>query len=197
MAPAAIAIPPPEPGGGPVSQVLRALAERLAPLPDARLLDVGPVCGANIELLARRTRRLYVCDLFLRMVRDAGRGIPLELLWRHLNYPKAHFDAILLWGLLERLPDGQARRLAHLLRHLLRPGGLVGLTMQGEAGAREAVEAMVMAPDLSLTPRPQPHLTLPLYGRPNRLIRDLMVPLRLTNSFVYRNGLREFLFERG
>ncbi len=196
MGPAAIAMPPPESGGGPVSQVLCNLVEHLSPLPDARLLDVGPVCGANIEMLARRAHRLYVCDLFLRMMWDINRGVPLALLWRHLDYHGAGFDAVLLWGLLERLPDQEVRRLAHLLRHLLRPGGLVGLTMQGEVGAREMVQAQVIGPDLSLTPRPQPHLMLPVHVRPNRMVRDLMVPLSLTNSFVYRNGLREFLFTR-
>lgn len=177
-----------------MSQVTSLVLESLAQRQDTRLLDVGPVCGENLECLAHGVKRLYVCDLFLRMMRDRQAGLPEPFLWRHLNYPQASFDAVLLWGLVERLPDEEVRRLAGLMRHLVKPGGLVGLTLQGERGAGKAVKSWVIGPDLTLTPRTQPHLKLPLLVRPNRLIRDLLLPLSLSSSFVYRNGLREYLF---
>jgi len=178
------------------SKALRLFLERLGRSPRARALDVGPVCGENIDLLARRLHRLYVCDLFLRLHRLLVAGRPADRLWAHLDYDQAEFHGILLWDLVDRLEDEQARQLAGTCRRLLRPGGLLALVSMPEDRIGSQVHSLVLDQGLGVHPRLQPHLELELHPRSNRRVQQLLEPFSVLQSFIYRNGIREFVLLR-
>ncbi len=177
------------------SNVLRLFAEYLERRDDTQVLDIGPICGENITFLSKRVKRLYVCDMFLRMDRDRRKGLPPDQAWRHLDYPPQSFDGILLWELADRLEEHEARRLAELCYTLIKPGGKVVVFVPGEQAVQEVVNAFVIGDGFRLYLRPQPHLNLPLRKRQNRNMLGMMTPLKSVKSFIYRNGLREFLFQ--
>lgn len=178
------------------SKALRLFLKRLGRWPQARALDVGPVCGENIDLLAHRLHRLYVCDLFLRLHRLLRAGQPCEKLWDHLDYDAAEFHGILLWDLVDRLEDEQAQELAGTCRRLLRPGGLLTLISMPEDRIGSQVHSLVLDQNLGVRPRLQPHLELDLHPRSNRRIQQLLEPFSVLQSFIYRNGIREFVLLR-
>jgi hypothetical protein len=177
------------------SNVLRLFAEDLERRQDTQVLDIGPVCGENIAFLSRRVKRLYVCDMFLRMDRDLRKGLPPGRAWRHLDYPPQSFDGILIWELADRLEECEARRLAELCYTLIRPGGKVVMFVPGEQAVQQGVNTFVIGDGFRLYLRPQPHLDLPFRKRQNRNVLGMMAPLKSVKSFIYRNGLREFLFQ--
>ena len=177
------------------SNVLRLFVEALRLRQEPQVLDVGPVCGENISFLAHRVRRLSVCDLFIRVDRDRRKGVPLSWTWRHLDYPPQSFDGILLWDLADHLDDREVVRLVELCRTMVRPGGMVAVFVLGAKVLSNTVNSFVIGDGLRLNLRPQPHLDLPLYVRQNREVLSLFTPFTPVRSFIYRTGLREFLFQ--
>ena len=177
------------------SNVLRLFVEALRRRQEPQVLDVGPVCGENISFLAHRVRRLYVCDMFLRVDRDRRKGVPLSWTWQHLDYPPQSFDGILLWDLADHLDDREVVRLVELCRTMGRPSGMVTVFVLGEHVLSHVVNSFVIGDGFRLHLRPQPHLDLSLHVRQNREVLSLLTPFTPVRSFIYRNGLREFLFQ--
>ncbi len=161
-----------------------------------QILDLGPVCGDNINLLARRVRRLCVCDIFFHLGQRARSNDPLDRVWRHLDYPPGSFEGILLWDLIDRLEDHDAQEVVKRCYSMARTGGMVMILAQGGPTPSKVVNTFVIIQGYQLYLRPKHHLELPVYVRQNREVMEMLAPFTLINSFIYRNGTREFLFRR-
>jgi hypothetical protein len=186
----------PEAGQGDyTSNALRLFMEAIRQKPEAQVLDVGPVCAENIQFFAGRVKRLYICDMFLRLDRDRRRHLPSDRLWRHLVYPPRSFDGIVLWELADRVDNPEVAKLGEFCSVLLRPGGMVLVLVLGERVASTQVNSFVIGDGLRLHPRPQPHLDLPLHTRHTREMLTMLATLTCVKSFIYPLGLREFLFQ--
>jgi len=178
------------------SNVLQLFIEGLDAHPTAQVLDLGPVCQENISFFARRVKRLYVCDMFIRLERCLGKGDPVDRIWYELDYPPESFDGILIWELADRLDDGEVRALVKLCYTLLKPGGMAVVLVLGEQAARLGVNSFVIGQDFKVRLRSQYHLHLPIRSRQNRDILAMMTPLKPAKSFICRPGFMEFLFIR-
>ena len=178
------------------SNVLQLFIEGLDAHPTAQVLDLGPVCQENIRFFARRVKRLYVCDMFIRLERCLGKGDPVDRIWHELDYPPESFDGILIWELADRLDDGEVRALVKLCYTLLKPGGMAVVLVLGEQSARSGVNSFVIGQDFKVRLRSQHHLNLPIRSRQNRDILAMMTPLKPAKSFICRPGFMEFLFIR-
>ena len=178
------------------SNVLRLFVEGLERRQEGEVLDVGPVCGSNITFFAQRVKKLYVCDMFLLLDRNRRNGLAFNRVWQHLDYPPRSFDGILLWDLVDRLDDTEVGRLVELYENMLRPDGIVMGIVLGKQAIPQAVNSFVIGDGFRLSLRPQHHLNLPFYLRQNREVLALLAPFRPVKSFIYRNGIREFLFQR-
>lgn len=178
------------------SHVLRAFIEEVEANPGSEVLDLGPVCGENIHILSQKAKKLYICDMFFRLDRDRRRGISHEQMWRHINYPFRSFDGILLWDLVVRLEERQAKKLVQRCVDMIRPGGKVAVFSLGQGVDPGTVNAFVLEDDFRISLRPQTHLSLlPLQSLQTRDILDIMRPFKQIRSYMYTNGIREFLFQ--
>lgn len=177
------------------SHVLRAFIEEMEANPGAEVLELGPVCGENIDIFSQKTKKLYICDMFFRIDRDCRKGIPPEQALRHLNYPFRSFDGILLWDLVLRVENRLAKKLVQRCVDMIRPGGKVAVFALGQAVDPAMVYAYVLEDDFRVSLRPQTHLALPLQYLQTRDILTLMRPFRQIRSYIYANGVREFLFQ--
>ena len=65
-----------------------------------------------------------------------------------------------------------------------------------EDKVKETLNAFTVRDNLSIHPRALPHLNLPMHYRQNREVISMLEPLTPVKSYIYRNGLREFLFQR-
>lgn len=163
--------------------------------PGGKLLDVGPVCGGNIRFFASRVGKLYVCDLFQRLCQERKRGRSASHIWRDLNYPVGTFEAIQLWDLGDHLEDRDFARLVELCILMVKPKGMLMLIAVGEQSDPTFSSSFSIGEGFRLDVRVQPDLDLPLHHRHNRDLISAMSPFTLVKSFIYRSGLREFLFQ--
>jgi len=178
------------------SNVIRLFIDGLERQQKGQVLDIGPVCSENINFLAQHVMRLYVCDMFLQLDQERRKDISTSNPWQHLDYPPQSFDGILLWDLIDHIEDNEVSRLVELCTKMLRPDGLLMVFSLGEQETQTAVNSFVIGEGFQLELRPQPHLDLPFHMRHNREILALLSPFTLVKSFIYHNGLRQFLFQR-
>jgi 2-polyprenyl-3-methyl-5-hydroxy-6-metoxy-1,4-benzoquinol methylase len=177
------------------SNLLRLLVERLDQRQEAQMLDVGLVCNDNINFLAKRVKRLYVCDMFLRLDHNRRKALPSSMIWQHLDYPAKSFDGVLLWHLISYLKDNEVRRLVDLCCNMVRPGGMVMIAGLGGQAISPVVNCFVVADHFRLYLHPRPSINLPYCTRQNREVLALLAPFVPAKSIIYRNGIREFLFQ--
>ena len=177
------------------SRILPLFVEYLDDHPQGKLLDVGPVCGENIRFFASRVAKLYVCDLFQRLCQETRQGRSASHIWPDLNYPVGSFEAVQLWDLGDHLEDRDFTRLVELCVLMLKPKGMLMLIAMGEQAERTVSRALAIGEAFRLHVRAQPDLDLPRHHRHNRELIAMLSPFKLIKSFIYRSGLREFLFQ--
>ena len=178
------------------SNALRLFIKGLEEMRAGQILDVGPVCNENINFLAQRVRRLYICDMFIRLDRVKREELLLQKVWRHLDYPPESFDGMLLWDLVDRLDDREVGRLKEHCHRMVRKNGMVVAIALSKHEITPVANSFVIGDDYQLSLRPQLHLDLPLHIRQTREVLKLLSPFSTVKSFIYRNGIREFLFRR-
>jgi hypothetical protein len=177
------------------SNALRLFVKGLEEMRAGQVLDVGPVCNENINFFAQRVRRLYICDMFIRLDQVKREELPLKKVWRYLDYPPESFDGILLWDLVDRLDDREVGRLKEHCHRMVRKNGMVVAIALSKHEITPVVNTFVIGDNYRLSLRPQFHLDLPLHIRQNRGVLKLLSPFSTVKSFIYRNGIREFLFK--
>lgn len=178
------------------SMMLQRYLEILDQNSRAEVLDLGPVCEENIRYFAQRVKRFHVCDMFLRLNRARCKGLPAKKILDHLDYVPHSFDGINLWDLIDHLSDDDIGRLLSHCYTLLEPRGLMIITSFEKQSAPSKIHSFVIKPGYQITFRLQNHLNLPWYYRSNRIITEMLSEFRTVKSFLYRNGVREFLCRR-
>ena len=178
------------------SQALELFARRIEQTKNPVLLDVGPVCSANINLWAALAKTLHVCDMFIRLQRQKKAGDPIEEIWGQLDYPDGLFHGIFCWDLLDRLEENQARLFVKRCLEMMRPGGMMLISALPEDAHTAEVSSFVQWGDFEISLKHQPHLKLRLHPKQNRRTLSLLLPFFPVKSFIYRNGYREFLVQK-
>ena len=178
------------------SVLIQTYVETLQKSSTAQVLDIGPVCEENIIYFARRVKRLHVCDMFLRLHRSRSKDLPSRRIWEHLDYASHSFNGINLWDFIDHLNDDQVGRLVGLCHSLLKPRGMMIITSFEEQTAKTPINTFVLQDNYRLTFRLQHHLDLPWYYRSNRILTQMLSAFPSVKSFLYRNGIREFLCRR-
>jgi hypothetical protein len=178
------------------SRMVRQYTQWLSRLRFPQLLDIGPICGENINYFIHFSGKVYVCDLFIRIGRIPRRPAGADRAAACLDYPRESFDGLHIWDLLDHLEDDEAISVIERAVELLKIGGRVVITAYDEHITSPPVSSFVIQPESRIILRPQPHLSLPYTFRSNRDLTALLSPLTLVGSYVYRSGIREFLFER-
>jgi hypothetical protein len=178
------------------SEILELFIDPLIRIGDGQMLDVGPVCEENIMFFASRLRRLYVCDMFLRLIREQSVARHSRNVWRHLDYPVRFFDGIHLWDLCDHLDDKKVSQLVELCLSMLQPGGLLMMTAFEKPPSSARVNSFIIQSDYRISFRVQPHLNLAWHCRHNRALISMLTGFSIVKSLRYRNGIREILLKK-
>lgn len=178
------------------SMMLKMYCENLDQSSMAQVLDMGPVCEENITFFAQRVKRFHVCDMFLRLNRIRRKDLPSKTMWKHLDYAPHRFEGINLWDFIDHINDDEIGKLVNFCHTLLKPKGMMIVTSFEDQSAPSQINSFVMQNSYRLTFRPQNHLNLPYYYRSNRILTDMLSEFASLKSFIYRNGVREFLCKR-
>ena len=178
------------------SIVLKQFITSIERLPEGQLLDTGPVYKDNINFFSRRVRRLYICNLYRLLDKDHRTGFPPGRYWRHLDYPDNCFDGILLWDLIDRLNDPEAFSLVKRCYAMIKPGGMIMLFAFGKQVSPGGRDSCIVRDDYQVCFRDLAFSNLPIQYRQNRDILHILSPFVTVKSLIYRNGVREFLFQK-
>lgn len=175
---------------------LTSLTSRELPV----LLDLGPVVGSNVSFFGEQLGcKIFVEDIFADLDRHTREG-KLDALPEFLSkrFPQAdgEVDGILCWDLIDYLDRAAAQQLALQLTRVLRPEGAL-LGFFGTAQPRETrYTKFIIVDEVNLKHRSYPSER----GRQaillNRDIIRLFAGLRVSDSFLLQNNLREILFRK-
>jgi len=175
---------------------LTALTSRASPV----LLDLGPVVGSNVSFFGEQLGcKIFVEDVFADLDRHV-RGGKIDALATFLktrfSQADGTVDGVLCWDLIDYMDRQASQALAEQLTRILRPEGTL-LGFFGTAQPREKrYTKYVIVDDLNLKHRSYPAAR----GRQtillNRDIIRLFSGLRVSDSFLLQNNLREILFRK-
>jgi hypothetical protein len=175
---------------------LSALTSRDVPV----LLDVGPVVGGNVSFFGEQLGcKIVVLDLFADWDRHVREGIvdafPAFLSGR-FTQDSGSIDGVLCWDLLDYLDRPAAAALAVQLARVLRGGGaLLGLFSTAKPDAAHYTK-YVIVDEASLRYRPYAAARGRQGTLNNRDIQRLFGDLRIADSFLLKNNIREILFRK-
>jgi hypothetical protein len=179
-----------------LKKFLSCLTSRESPV----LIDLGPVVGSNVSFLGEQLGcKIFVEDIFAELDRHvrAGRldAFP-EFLQKRFQQASGTVDGILCWDLIDYLDRLSSKALAAELTRVLRPEGAL-LGFFGTAQPRDArYTKFIIGQDDTLKHRRYPAVR----GRQaillNRDIIRLFSGLRVSDSFLLQNNLREILFRK-
>lgn len=195
--------PPPSPAADdPVfaTKALRKFLGTLTARESPVLLDLGPVVGSNVSFFGEQLNcKIFVEDIFADLERHI-RGGKLDVLPEFLSqrFPQAdgEFDGILCWDLIDHLDRTAAKALADQLSRVLRPDGAL-LGFFGTAQARDTCYTKyIVVDEVNLKHRPYPAARGRQATLVNRDIIRLFPDLRVSDSFLLQNNLREVLFRK-
>jgi hypothetical protein len=179
-----------------LKKFLTTLTSREMPV----LLDLGPVVGSNVSFFGEQLGcKIFVEDLFADLDRHIREGKLENLpgfLQKRFPQKAGGVDGILCWDLIDYLDRPAAQALATELMRVLRPDGAL-LGFFGTAQPRDTrYTKFIILDDVTLKYRSYPAAR----GRQaillNRDIIRLFSELRVSDSFLLQNNLREVLFRK-
>ena len=164
------------------------------------LIDLGPVVGANVtffgEQLGCRIRVEDVASDIERHVKDGKvNELPKFFATRFSQTPDS-VDGILCWDVLDFLDRPAAMALARALTNILRPdGALLGFFSTAE-GRNQVYTKYIVHDHTSLRYRTYPAARPRQQTLLNRDIIRMFEGLRVAESFLMKNNVREILFRK-
>jgi hypothetical protein len=202
---------PPEPQGGgdaPASPddptyPTKALAKFLKILQtreNPALIDLGPVVGANVTFFGEQLGcRIRVEDIATDIERHAKDDklddLPAFLTTRFKQESES-VDGILCWDVFDFLDRRSAQALADTLTRILRPdGALLGLFSTTE-GRPQVYTKFMVVDDKTLRYRTYPASRPRQKVLQNRDLNKMFEGLRVAESFLMKNSVREILFRK-
>jgi len=193
---AAVAVADPVFATKALKKFLATLTSRDTPV----LLDLGPVVGSNVSFFGEQLGcKIFVEDLFADVDRHVRDGKVEELpafFHKRFQQTGSTVDGILCWDLFDYLDKMSAQSLATELTRIIRTDGAL-LAFFGTSQPRDArYTKFIIVDEVNLRHRPYPAAR----GRQaillNRDIIRLFSGLRVSDSFLLQNNLREILFRK-
>jgi hypothetical protein len=175
---------------------LASLSSRESPV----LLDLGPVVGSNVNFFGEQLGcKIRVEDIFADVERLTRAGkleeLP-EFFHTRLTQTDATVDGILCWDVIDYLDRNSAQALAAELTRILRPDGAL-LAFFGTAQPLDtSYTKYIVVDEVNLQYRSYPASRGRRTTLVNRDILRLFSGLRVSDSFLLQNNVREILFRK-
>ena len=182
------------------TKALRKLLSSLTGREAPSLIDLGPVVGSNVSFFGEQIGcKIFIEDIYNELERHARAGKMEDFpafLSRRFPQADGSIDGIICWDLIDYLDRASAQVLADQLTRVLRPEGAL-LGFFGNAVARESTYTkFVIADETNLKYRTYPASRGRQAVLLNRDIIRLFTGLRVSDSFLMKNNIREILFRK-
>ena len=164
------------------------------------LVDLGPVVGSNVAFFGEHLGcKIFVEDVYADLERHLREGSVEGLsafMKTRFPQPDECVDGVLCWDLIDYLDRASAQALAAQLTRMLRPEGVL-LGFFGTAQARQArYTKYIVVNEATLKYRSYPAARGRQATLLNRDIIKLFPGLRVSDSFLLKNNIREILFRK-
>lgn len=182
------------------TKALRKFLTCLTSRESPTLLDLGPVVGSNVSFFGEQLGcKIFVENIFADLDRHVRDGkldeLPSFLTARFAAVP-GPVDGILCWDIMDYLTRRAAQALANELMRVLRPEGAL-LGFFGTAQPRDTrYTKYIIVDETRLKHRPYAAACRRQSILLNRDIIRLFSLLRVSDSFLLQNNLREILFKK-
>lgn len=183
------------------TKALRKFLAYLAGRPAPIVLDLGPVVGSNVTFFGEQLNcKVYIEDLFSdldRHLRENKIDQFPAFVSRRFTLAEGTVDGILLWDLLDYLDRPSAQALAARLVKLLGADGALLGFFGTTARPGKGFTKFVVVDDGHLRHRPYASTATRQRSPQNRDIIKMFDGLRVSDSFLLQNNMREILFRKG
>jgi len=182
------------------TKALRKLLSALTGRESPSLIDLGPVVGSNVSFFGEQIGcKIFIEDIYSELERHVRSGKMEEFpTYLSRRFPQADgtIDGIICWDLIDYLDKASAQVLADQLTRVLRPEGAL-LGFFGNAQPREATYTkFIITDDTNLKHRTYPATRGRQAVLLNRDIIRMFAGLRVSDSFLMKNNIREILFRK-
>lgn len=182
------------------TKALHKFLSGLASRPSRVLLDLGPVVGSNLTFFGEQLGcKIFIEDLF-RDVDDHIQQGRFDALPSFLStrFPQADdsVNGILCWDLFDYLDRSASQALARQLTRLLGVDGVLLAFFSSVASQDARYTKFIIADERNLRQRPYPAARSKHQVLLNRDIIKLFDGLRVSESFLLKNNVREILFRK-
>jgi hypothetical protein len=182
------------------TKALRKFLTSLTANASPELLDLGPVVGSNVSFFGEQLGcKIFVEDIFAdldRHIRDDKLDRLPEFLKGRFPQPTGSVDGVLCWDLIDYLDKPSAQVVATELTRVLRPEG----ALLGFFGTTQTLDPRyikyIIVDEVNLKHRSYAAARGRQTVLLNRDIIRLFGGLRVSDSFLLKNNLREVLFRK-
>jgi hypothetical protein len=182
------------------TKALRKFLTSLTANASPELLDLGPVVGSNVSFFGEQLGcKIFVEDIFAdldRHIRDDKLDRLPDFLKGRFPQPTGSVDGVLCWDLIDYLDKPSAQAVAVELTRVLRPEG----ALLGFFGTTQTLDPRytkyIIVDEVNLRHRSYAAARGRQTVLLNRDIIRLFGGLRVSDSFLLKNNLREVLFRK-
>lgn len=174
---------------------LGSLTSREAPV----LMDLGPVVGSNITFFGERLGcKIIVEDLYGDLDRHTRRSTDpfADFLRGRLTQPAESVDGILCWNFFEYLDWPAAQVLGKALVRALRPDGALLAFFTTTAVPSSRFAKYVIMDEDTIRQKAYTEVGRKQVALQNRDVIRLFEGLKVSESFLLKTNIREFLFRK-
>jgi hypothetical protein len=184
--------PPPDPGRA--SPGLEALISGLGKGRGHTILDLGPSVEGNFTHYSRYARRIRFADFLTNPPRGAAFTAALHALDPP---PGGAFDLVLVWNLMDLLVPDERAGLISRLHEITDRGARIYMVVDSSGAEVTQPFRFTVLDSSHLRQEPMGRLQPIRYPLlPAEVIRVLS-PFEVLHAFTLRNGLREYVGEKG
>jgi hypothetical protein len=182
------------------TKALRKFLAILSAKDSPTLMDLAPVVGGNLNFFGENLGcKVLIEDIYAELEKHTREQKLADLpafLSARFQQPDASVDGILCWDVMDYLDRPAAHALAEQLTRVLKPDGAL-LAFFGTIQPRDAhYTRYIIVDDVNLKYRAYPATRGRQATMANRDIIRLFERLRVSDSFLLQNNLREILFRK-
>jgi hypothetical protein len=179
-----------------LAKFLKVLQNRENPA----LVDLGPVVGSNVTFFGEQLGcRIRVEDLTVdieRLVKEGRVDQMAAFFASRFKQEPESIDGVLCWDIFDFLDRPSATALAHALTRILRPEGALLAFFSSPEGRPQVYTKFIVVDEGKLRHRTYPAARARQKALQNRDIIKMFEGLRVAESFLMKNNVRELLFRK-
>lgn len=182
------------------SLALKKLTSRLRGDRLYDVLDLGSSVRENVEFCSSFCRRLYIEDFYRTVTSfdflSPEDGVPLDTVYQYLLpfKPGTRFDVILAWDLLNYLQELECKELMNHLARFCKRNSLMLAFISTRKSIPESPARYSILDDETITCQTRSNILRPCPQYQEPQLAKLMPGYQVVNSYLLRNGLKEYLF---